>query len=403
VLLANIIPGMLVKVTGPFWLHLLSYRVRCWINTLLTMVSFVVVSQFEDSAVLKLLGVCVSSFACGMGEVSLLSYTSFFHPKVVQAWSSGTGLAGVAGAGFYVLMRDARGLSPKTTVLMGVFFPIFYIAAFMWLVELPKEDMQAASVLLSTAHEDEIFDATRSINNTHSSSLNGQQHQGLLDEDATDSDGLLAGYQRAADSTDAERGMDAALQGKGRPSRSAIKSMGFLQRFKMAAALRLHEYMIPLFMVYFFEYLINTGVNPAIDFPDMKRTQFYTAAGLTYQCGVFLSRSSRGCLPISKLWPMGTLQMVNLAFFILQAYTDVVPSAWLMLLVVLWVGFLGGAGYVNTYAEATKRVPSEYREFAIGVISIADSIGIVLAATCSLTLECMIMEHRYGSCDPDDS
>ena len=60
---------------------------------------------------------------------------------------------------------------------------------------------------------------------------------------------------------------------------------------------------------------------------------------------------------------------------------------WLVFLVVFWEGLLGGAVYVNTFAEILERVPEGEREFSLGATSVSDSGGICIAGFLSLGLE----------------
>ena len=46
------------------------------------------------------------------GEASFLSYSHFFKENVISTWSSGTGAAGVVGAGSYALLTTL-GLHPR--------------------------------------------------------------------------------------------------------------------------------------------------------------------------------------------------------------------------------------------------------------------------------------------------
>ena len=55
------------------------------------------------------------------GEASFLSYSHFFKENVISTWSSGTGAAGVVGAGSYALLTTL-GLHPRYKTLYKVNF-----------------------------------------------------------------------------------------------------------------------------------------------------------------------------------------------------------------------------------------------------------------------------------------
>ena len=54
--------------------------------------------------------------------------------------------------------------------------------------------------------------------------------------------------------------------------------------------------------------------------------------------------------------PLPSLQMGNFAFFFCEAVFQFLPSFWLMIVLVLWEGLLGGATYVNAFYHIAKEV-----------------------------------------------
>ena len=48
--------------------------------------------------------------------------------------------------------------------------------------------------------------------------------------------------------------------------------------------------------------------------------------------------------------------MGNFAFFFCEAVYQFLPSFWLMVVLVLWEGLLGGATYVNAFYHIAKEV-----------------------------------------------
>lgn len=62
----------------------------------------------------------------------------------------------------------------------------------------------------------------------------------------------------------------------------------------------------------------------------------------------------------------------------------VLPSVYLVLLVILWEGLLGGATYVNAFYNISVDVHPTYREFSMGVVALADTLGITVAGISAL-------------------
>lgn len=63
-------------------------------------------------------------------------------------------------------------------------------------------------------------------------------------------------------------------------------------------------------------------------------------------------------------------------------------------MVIFWEGLLGGAVYVNTFAEIMERVPEGDREFSLGATSVSDSGGICVAGFVGMVLEVGLCEWQ---------
>lgn len=100
---------------------------------------------------------------------------------------------------------------------------------------------------------------------------------------------------------------------------------------------------------------------------------------MDYQIGVFVSRSSVNVVKINQIWLMSVFQLVNVAILLTEVITFFSPSIWIIFGVVFWEGLLGGGAYVNTFYRMSKEIPKHQRKFALGVVTVADAIGIGLA------------------------
>jgi battenin len=77
----------------------------------------------------------------------------------------------------------------------------------------------------------------------------------------------------------------------------------------------------------------------------------------------------------------------NLVLLTLHAVLNFIPSVYIVFLVIFWEGLLGGAVYVNTFAEIMENVADEDREFSLGATSVSDSGGVMVAAFISVAIE----------------
>jgi battenin len=143
----------------------------------------------------------------------------------------------------------------------------------------------------------------------------------------------------------------------------------------------LFRFMIPLCLVYFFEYVINQGLFELVYFPGIfiDSSEQYQWYQVTYQIGVFISRSSVNIVQIKYIWIMAVLQGINLIFFTFEAVYMFTPNIWIIFVLILFEGLLGGGAYVNTFYRMSKEIPATRREYAMSVVTLSDSLGITAA------------------------
>lgn len=151
--------------------------------------------------------------------------------------------------------------------------------------------------------------------------------------------------------------------------------------------------MIPLFLVYLAEYTINQGVTPTLLFP-LKQSpfehyrDFYPTYSAIYQAGVFVSRSSLPFLRIQTLYTPSLLQWANLLLLVAQAvYFTILPSVYIVFLVIFWEGLLGGLVYVSAFRRIGEEMEPGEREFSLAAATVSDSAGIFLASFLGMAVE----------------
>uniref|UniRef100_A0A8C4PPU2 Battenin n=1 Tax=Equus asinus TaxID=9793 RepID=A0A8C4PPU2_EQUAS len=147
-------------------------------------------------------------------------------------------------------------------------------------------------------------------------------------------------------------------------------------------------HIIPLVVVYFAEYFINQGLFELLFFRNtsLSHAQQYRWYQMLYQAGVFASRSSLRCCRIRFTWALALLQCLNLAFLLVDVWFSFLPSIYLVFLIILYEGLLGGAAYVNTFHNIALETSDEHREFAMAAACISDTLGISLSGLLALPL-----------------
>ncbi|CAK7214678.1 battenin CLN3 protein [Sporothrix bragantina] len=404
VLLADVLPSFATKLIAPYFIHRVPYAARIPVFVALSSIGMLLVATTPASAsvAVKLTGVVLASLSSGGGELSFLGLTHYYGPMSLAAWGSGTGAAGLVGAGLYVLLTDWLGFSVKASLLSSAVLPIVMLASFFIL--LPRGPMQHAGFLgaLPSNKQSHAYSPVRGQGAGDEPGDDSSDMDDEGDQFAAAGGSVVAASAYAADINahiDEQDDEEATLAGHGHHGHHGHRHNSTQQPATFQANLRraralFFPYMLPLLLVYIAEYTINQGVAPTLLFP-LDRSPFseyrafYPFYGFLYQLGVFISRSSTPFYRIHRLYLPSLLQVANLAILTAQAlyFDSFLPSVYVVFVIVFWEGLLGGAVYVNTFAEIMEKVPAADREFSLGATSVSDSGGICVAGLLGMAME----------------
>lgn len=337
VLLADILPTLLIKLSAPFIIHKVPYGIRVLFCVAMAAGSFLLVS-FSSSVWMSILGVVFASISSGLGELSFLSLTVYFSRDVLGGWGSGTGGAGVAGALLYSGLTQ-MGLSPRVTLLIMLLVPFAMLISYFVLL-VPPDSLPQWKI--------------REVQNG------------------------------AVDAEDRERLMDGSEEEEQDKPRHEVRGqtagpLCFTEKLQVIKGLL--RFVFPLCLVYYAEYFINQGLMELLYFPSffLSHAEQYRWYQTLYQMGVLVSRSSLCCVKIRKLWALALLQVLNAVILLLAVWFQFLPNAWVVFVIILYEGLLGGAAYVNTFYFISVETEDRHREFAMAAASVGDSLGIALS------------------------
>ncbi|KAL8697790.1 MAG: hypothetical protein Q9224_002144 [Gallowayella concinna] len=79
-------------------------------------------------------GIVLASLSSGAGELSFLGLTHYYGPFSQAAWGSGTGAAGLIGAGAYAIATTSIGLSVQASLLASSFLPFIMLLSFFFVL-----------------------------------------------------------------------------------------------------------------------------------------------------------------------------------------------------------------------------------------------------------------------------
>ncbi|KAH6704768.1 BTN1 protein [Verticillium dahliae] len=352
VLLADVLPSFITKLMAPYFIHRVPYSLRVLVFIGLSGAGMLLLALTPPSrsVPVKMAGVILASLSSGGGELSFLGLTHYYGPMSLAGWGSGTGAAGLVGAGLYVAMTDWWGFGVQNTLLFSACLPA--VMFFSFFVDLDEDDLED------------------------------------LPQGAASSALLAPGPASTAAAYSSHEGTAAA-------STTSLKAN--LRRAKKL----FFPYMLPLLLVYIAEYTINQGVAPTLLFPlagtpFKELREFYPMYGFLYQLGVFISRSSIPFIRIHHLYVPSFLQIGNLGFLTAHAVLNLIPTVYVVFIIIFWEGLLGGAVYVNTFAEIMDTVPSEQREFSLSATSVSDSGGICIAGLLSIFVEVRLCDWQVS-------
>lgn len=302
VLLADIIPGIIIKLTAPFFVHHFKYSTRVSLVVISNIASYLLVALSPPNMKwLTFIGVCCASFGSSFGEITFLSLSTFYNRLLaLGGWGSGTGAAGVGGSLGYAGLTSI-GVKPRDAILIMLFIPVL---------------MALSYIVLPTP--------TRSLEDD-------------TDSNETETEIVLRNNQDRPSSRISEyTELDAE-------SRSCFSKETFIMQLKLLK--KLQKYMIPLFLVYFAEYFINQGLFELLYFKDAfikNHKEQYRWYNVCYQVAVFVSRSSITFFQVKFLPIFPILQLLNVGIVLAQLFFNYIPSIWIVFVIIFWEGLLGG-------------------------------------------------------------
>ncbi|WWC63903.1 uncharacterized protein I303_106508 [Kwoniella dejecticola CBS 10117] len=438
VALFNIFPALLTKVVWPIISNgKIQYTRRVGLCTCVSWLGIMTIA-FSSSLAPRLLGISMASLSSGLGELTFLQLTTTLPTRstsktALGAWSSGTGFAGIAGAGIWWLLR---GLGVKGGLGLSSILPLFFPITYQFLLPSHAE----LEAIPSNAESDSDSSGRGGYEPINTDSIPPSIFITPPSQDVVPQLTIASGAR--------SREQDHDL--KPIPEEYHKVYLTTQEKLDLLKPLIL-RYMVPLCAVYVEEYVINSGVAPTLVFPLPTRgiwsklfkspRDYYPFWSLTYQTFVFLSRSSISLslppLPLRFLPFPSIIQFIVLSLLFLQArfflfssseYTPPAPapsegvdrSITIVFLLICIEGLCGGLAYVNTFyhvqhegeeagdnsshgingiggvgtATATgtgtgtrEEKMKMQKEFRIGAVGAADSTGILFAALISMPLE----------------
>lgn len=373
ILLADTIPSLTTKLLYPFLLVSIPTAYKAIATALLTAAAFII-TGLSSTQILIFTGVICASLSSGLGEATYLSNTPLYGDVSLSGWSMGTGAAGLLGAAAYALLRMVLKINIIMIVMLVV--PVAMLLAFFYvIVPIDDEDQDDSLKLKSKRGQPVAGTNLTSPNVPNLSVISGNLDQEIEQERAID--GISQARSYGTSHSDENR-------------LASLDNSPFDFNAKLRALPSLAKYFLPLLLVYFAEYFINQGLFELVYYPEitfLDHAAQYRWFQVSYQLGVMISRSSLDLFRIKNLWTMSLLQAANAILFLAHASKLIhIPSFYIVIALIIYEGLLGGFTYVNTFYRVKKEVKHDRQEFCISTVTLADSLGIVMAGLAALPI-----------------
>lgn len=412
VLLADILPALLIKILAPMLLQRIAYIFRVCAVVTFSVSSYILVSFGGSNHIyIGLLGVVFASASCGLGETTFLGLISHFDKNVLSTWSSGTGAAGLLGSMSYALLTSI-GIPPNITLLIMLVIPCIMAISYFFILVSPSPGLLKAFTIHHTSHTSHTAHTSGGGSMGGGDDLRGSSGDlrgsgsfggsgGFVMDDSGGNDvygggrGGLGGSGMATEKPSLENIPhvigDTSFEADNSINLHVIKRFvederSAVQKFKALAPLL--KYMLPLFLVFLIEYIINQTLFELIIFDNIwlgvpLQYRWYL---VMYQTGVFLSRSSVNLVHIPLTWLFPIIQLVIFIILFLQIFYLYIFSIFIVFFLIIIEGMISGGAYVNTFYSILHKIDSRDRELGMTVTCISDSLGITSAALISIKL-----------------
>ena len=334
---ANVFGGLFVRLLNAFVYSHISYNVRFLVGGLQTIFGIVLVSASHSLGsddtfrfAVALLGVFFCGNGSSYGESVALGYIGSFPPKLVGAWSAGTGMSGVLASLIY-LGLSAASLSNGAIFLLSLpLVGVYWSMYFFVLV-----------VRVSTV----TVDTDRSADN----------EEILFTSNWLSTSWAASSSQTSSGSTSGRMSVREKLLAWKRGNWANLKVLHGFILFNN----------LNLMLVYVAEYAAQFMAPFAFPCELVKHSgnffieNSYVITQFCYQVGVLCSRSSLSCVRIRRVSILTAVQLVNAVLWFIQAKSLVMSSssdvgseekfAFALFGYMVFVGLFGGASYVNVF------------------------------------------------------
>lgn len=388
---ANIFFGIFARLLNMFIVTRVSYNVRITAMTLSSLLGILFVSfatpmgryNNVSAFVVMLIGVVLIGTASTYGESVMLAFIQRYPDSIVGAWSSGTGISGVAASLIFLGLTSA-GLTQQQMFLVSIPLCIIYWLCFMLGMVSPRKVLVATRA--NGKREDIIIYCLEGEEDAHICLL---RERALARHDVVS---VSAEYEikmimniRAVSwgrMPAVHKPEPSAEEGDGlyypccRVICGCLSPSNGLRRWWRDVGpdlIFMHNTMIWFFFNFAVVYIAEYAAQLMAPFsfycePEWKDNFWvknsYVVCQFCYQFGVLISRSSLLIVKIPYVGVISIIQVINAVCWIVQARVLYIKSntksrqvglSFILFAWMIFIGLMGGASYVNVLYLILKR------------------------------------------------
>ena len=175
---------------------------------------------------------------------------------------------------------------------------------------------------------------------------------------------------------------------------------------KLSAARQILSQILALCSAYAAQYITVQAVFTTIAFGDapFAPRDHYVYYVLTNSVGEFMLRSYLSIVAwykpdliervvMKRTWIFSLLLLAIMIFSVCASYYHLFNSVWWVILFCFSIGSLTGLVFANTVCAVPFIVDPKFREFCMGLVTIGESLGILIASFAGLAVEPALRKH----------
>jgi len=328
-----------------------------------------IISNLDIGFILALFSTIIIGCHTSLGAITIIGFVKALPPHVIGGFYSGTGLAGISGTAMN-LIPGVISLPFNILCLLMIPTYVIYTFSFFWVIRL-----KAKIDILHPDDNKHVLELPSDISNEPAAEFSSTT-QSFLNSPELEGERFKTVEHQIEDS---EANINSNLNWTSLKEGLSLVGMDVFN----------------LTVVFYLETLIVTSfaerANPKSNNPN-PNTDFISSNGylllqLSYQVGVFLSRSSFVLFKFPWVTILTILQFINSLVFGSIAYTRWLDIRYQIPLM-LWVGMMGGCSLMNCMYNILShtKLKKKDKEVVINAAGFFNDVGILAASVSALVV-----------------